>query len=438
MPPSPLLSAAELEPFRQRGVIIPRPDLVAVAKDVSPEALAPGAVLHPFCRLSGAATRVGPGAVLGEGGAVTLQDVWVGEGARVGTMGPVAAKTCAMGPGTVLGSGAVEDAVFLGKEGPQPEITCGLGFRVRKGSLYEEDASSGQQTDTKMTVLFPWVTLGSNVNWCDLLMAGGTGPGLGDFSEVGSGAVHFNYSPRGDKATGSLLGHVTGVFLRSPRLFLGGNLSLLGPAQAEFGAETGAGNRYAKKLRAGWNAPQVLPKDRSFDSSLYGNLSWVWQSQLDYLGQLAALMAWYRQVRIPLAQGRVEQETVYRRGLAVLELNRAERVHQLAGWAARVEQGLSRLEAGHPQDPRLPQHRALALGWPQAAQRLAAPMAEPPAPADLRLGLETSAGRQTPWRYTKIIQGLTTGQAKAGEAWLQSVAQQAVPEDLYRLVPALS
>ncbi|MDP7463941.1 MAG: hypothetical protein QF614_05580, partial [SAR324 cluster bacterium] len=91
------------------------------------------------------------------------------------------------GPNSVLGSGVAEDCVFLGKETLFNDFTTGSGFRIRKGSLYEEDASIAQHTDTKMTILFPWVTLGSNSNLCDLLISGGNGPELGHFTEVGSG-----------------------------------------------------------------------------------------------------------------------------------------------------------------------------------------------------------------------------------------------------------
>jgi len=131
-------------------------------------------------------------------------------------------KDTVVGPESILGSGVAEQAVLLGKETKVNDFSTGYGFRIRKGSLYEEDASSAQHTDTKMTVLFPWTTLGSNINFCDVLLAGGTGPEPGYFSEVGSGTIHFNFSIRGDKATASLFGDVSsGVFLDQQRLFIG-------------------------------------------------------------------------------------------------------------------------------------------------------------------------------------------------------------------------
>ena len=103
-----------------------------------------------------------------------------------------------------------------------------------------------------MTLLMPWVTLGSNINLCDALIAGGSGAELGAFSEVGSGSIHFNFTPSGDKATASLFGNVVeGVFLNQERLFIGGNNCLLGPMEADFGASTAAGIRIHGKLSKG-------------------------------------------------------------------------------------------------------------------------------------------------------------------------------------------
>ena len=60
-----------------------------------------------------------------------------------------------------------------------------------------------------LVAVLAFVTIGSLVNFCDLLMAGGSS--RQDHSEVGSGYIHFNFTPwgaRGDKATPSLIGDV--------------------------------------------------------------------------------------------------------------------------------------------------------------------------------------------------------------------------------------
>jgi len=77
---------------------------------------------------------------------------------------------------------------------------------VREGCLLEEEANGAHTVGLKQTILFPFVTLGSIVNFCDILMAGGTD--RRNHSEVGSSYIHFNYTPNQDKATASLIGDV--------------------------------------------------------------------------------------------------------------------------------------------------------------------------------------------------------------------------------------
>ena len=80
------------------------------------------------------------------------------------------------------------------------EKAClGYNSHVRAGTILEEAASVAHTVGLKQTILFPFVTLGSLINFCDCLMAGGTGPK--DHSEVGSSYIHFNFTPNQDKAT---------------------------------------------------------------------------------------------------------------------------------------------------------------------------------------------------------------------------------------------
>jgi UDP-N-acetylglucosamine/UDP-N-acetylgalactosamine diphosphorylase len=418
---------------------MPRPDLVVIAPEVPPEAIAPGVVLHPFTQLRGARTRLGAGAVIGEGGPAVLEDCAVGAGAQIGTMGPVTLKNVVCGPGTVLGSGAAEDAVFLGKEVSDPAISCGLAFRVRKGSLYEEDANSAQHTDTKMTILFPWVTLGSNVNWCDVLMAGGTGPAFDQFSEVGSGAVHFNFTPRGDKATATLLGNVPeGVFLRAPRLFIGGNGSLIGPAQVAFGAVTAAGGRFSGELGPGLletEAAQARPA--TFTQEIYGSVKRVYESQVRFIGQLAALDAWYGEARALIARGDPEREALYAAGREMVRLNLAERIAQLAAFAARMERSAAAIERASRADPRIAQQRALLERWPAIERRLRDQgSARPPLAEALGRGLAEACAREGRV-YTRVIISLEEPAVRAGVAWLEGIVGQVAAPDLLDQVPAL-
>ncbi len=445
-PPSAVYAADELQALQRRGVHIPAPQQVVIARDVPLEAIAAGAELRPFCRLEGAQTRVDAGAIIGVAGPATLQDSWVGAGARIGTLGAVTLRGVCAGPGTVLGCGVAEDAVFLGKDGPEPAFTTGYGFRVRSGSLYEEDASSAQHTDTKMTVLLPWVTLGSNLNFCDVLVAGGTGPGLGAFSEIGSGVIHFNFTPRGDKATGSLLGDVTrGVFLREQRLFIGGNSSLVGPLQADYGALCAAGGRYERALHAGLNVPASAGSDAhggaegagAFDLEVYGSVHRILHSQVRLIAELAALDAWYAHGRALLAAGAADRAALYARGRAMVQLNLRERIAQLSLLARRMERSAALLEQRRPGDPRIAQQRALREAWPQIEAHLGSweRHASPP-PAVLRAALEEGAAAHGP-AYTAIMRGLPEPAVAAGQAWLAGIARALLPAALLARVPAL-
>ena len=270
-------SQKDLNNLLERGVNIPDLNLVHITRDVQLENIAPGSTIYPFVRITGSKTQIHSGARIGVRGPVILENSFIGENAVIGDLGQVTLIDTVIGSKSVLGAGVAEQAVFLGKESMVNDFTTGYGFRVRKGSLYEEDASSAQHTDTKMTILFPWTTLGSDINFCDALLSGGTGPELGSFSEVGSGTIHFNYSIRGDKATAALFGDVLkGVFLDQERLFIGGNNSLLGPVKAYFGAMTAAGARIKGKLPKGLNYGHSLPKGTvDYDARIFSSVSGI-------------------------------------------------------------------------------------------------------------------------------------------------------------------
>lgn len=454
-PDIPCYSTGEVEMLVERGVLIPAPHQVSIARDVPLDAIAPGAVLHPFTRLSGAGTRVDAGAVIGAGGPATLHNAWVGGQARVGELGPVTLRNAVLGPRTVLGCGVAEDSVFLGLETDGAEFTAGYGFRVRSGTLYEEDANSAQHTDTKMTILFPWVTLGSNLNWCDVLVAGGAGPRAGEFSEIGSGAIHFNFTPRGDKATGSLLGNVVeGVFLRQPRLFIGGNTSIVGPLSGAFGAVAPAGGRYRRSLGPGLNTDQSAKSGTGasvaseasgpghstsaggFDLEIYGDLRRVYVSQVRMIGELAALDAWYALVRIPLAGSNADRAALYARGREMVALALRERIHQLGLLAARQERSIALLEKRAPGDPRIAQQRALAGQWLVIEAHLAGfGNLQSTPPSSLLEGLDAASGQGSA-QYTWIIRALAPSAVKAGTEWLKEIAAAvAAPAVLERVPP---
>jgi len=420
-----LHSQEEIRGLRERGVQIQDVNSIHVGREVQLEHISPGCTIYPFVRIIGPETQIHSGAQIGVRGSVTLENSWIGENAVVGSLGSVTLKDTVVGPKSVLGSGVAEQAVFLGKETMVNDFTTGYGFRIRKGSLYEEDSSSAQHTDTKMTVLFPWNTLGSNINFCDALIAGGTGPELGNFSEVGSGSIHFNYSIRGDKATASLFGDVyQGVFLDQERLFIGGNNTLLGPIKADFGVMTAAGARINGTLAPGLNFGHSLPKGKiDYEPRIFSGAVGIVTKQVDVLAELTALFHWYQQVRIGCISQTTEQKFVYESGLNIVELNYKERLFQLGRYVEALEGSLSIFSGSNKISKKeTAEQRQLLEKWPKIQQQLATPKAfELLIPESLTnaIARKLAEGKLD---YTVIIKGMDIEGKQKGKVWLNTIA----------------
>ncbi len=307
---------------QERGVVVVDPRQTYIAADVDLARLAPGAVLWPGTRLLGPRT-------------------WLGPGSRVGTEGPATLVDTVLDAGAAVASGFVQGAVLLAG------ASLGAAAHVRAGTLLEEEASTAHAVGLKQTILLPFVTLGSLINFCDCLMAGGTS--RRDHSEVGSGYIHFNYTPwgaQGDKATPSLIGDVThGVFLRERRVFLGGSGGLVGPAQVGYGAVTAAGQVWRGDLAAGRLALQLpRPIDRAVAPGRLDRVQPRAQKNLRYLGELFALRAFYVEVR--LARAAAERRPVVEAALANLDLCLEERRRQLARFLAERGAELPAVDPG--------------------------------------------------------------------------------------------
>jgi acetyltransferase-like isoleucine patch superfamily enzyme len=347
-----------LRQLADRGVTIVDPRQTFVAPDVVLERICGGSVLHPGTRLEGARTFVAPGA-------------------HVGAQGPATLVNAVLGPDAHVDAGYVNGAVLLDR------ARAGWGAHFRPGTLLEEEASTAHAVGLKHTILLAFVTIGSLVNFCDVLMSGGTS--RQDHSEVGSGFIHFNFTPwgaRGDKATPSLVGDVTrGVLLRSPRIFLGGAGGMVGPTHVGMGAITAAG----QVVRADVPARRlVLEPPRRIDAEVQpGRLEAPGprcDKNVAYLGQLVALQAWYRDVRlrrIPASSGEHDacwvQRTVVTAALETLELCIEERVRRLEAFLHERDESPVALRldtsafacpiALEPADPRDP---ADHLAWVRA------------------------------------------------------------------------
>jgi UDP-N-acetylglucosamine/UDP-N-acetylgalactosamine diphosphorylase len=268
-----------------------------------------GAVLYPGTRLVGARTFVGPGA-------------------KVGIEGPAVLENTIIGENTEVASGYLKEAVML------RSARVGSNAHVRVGTLLEEEASTAHAVGLKHTVLMSFVTMGSLINFCDGLISGGKS--RKEHTEVGSGFIHFNYTPRGqsgDKATPSLIGDVAhGVFLRQPRIFLGGLSGIIGPQRVGFGSFTIAGQVLRREVPPNRIVGDVQRKvDRKFYTSADAP-SRILKLNLEYIGQLTALQTWYREVRvarIPASPQYRHVRVVTQAALELLSICIDERVDRL-------------------------------------------------------------------------------------------------------------
>jgi carbonic anhydrase/acetyltransferase-like protein (isoleucine patch superfamily) len=234
-----------------------------------------GAVLYPGTRLLGARTFVGPKA-------------------KIGTEGPAVIDNTIIGENAIVASGYLNEAVML------RDSKAGSNAHIRAGTLLEEEASTAHAVGLKHTILMSFVTMGSLINFCDGLLSGGTS--RKNHTEVGSGFIHFNFTPRGqygDKATPSLVGDVVhGAFLRKPRIFLGGLSAIVGPQKVGFGSFTVAGQVLRSEVPPNRIVGDVQHKVDTEFHALRDSPNRIVNLNLEYIAHLHALKAWYLNVRL--------------------------------------------------------------------------------------------------------------------------------------------
>jgi UDP-N-acetylglucosamine/UDP-N-acetylgalactosamine diphosphorylase len=291
----------------EKGVDIPNPLTLDIGDEVDIEHISgKGVTIYPGCRIYGEKTVISAGT-------------------RIGYEGPVTIDNCQLGPKVELKGGYFNRSVFLEK------ANMGLGAQVREGCILEEEANGAHCVGMKQTILFPFVTLGSLINFCDCLMAGGTS--RKDHSEVGSSYIHFNYTPDGDKTTPSLVGDVPrGVMLNQPAIFLGGQGGMVGPLRMGFGNIVAAGSI----LRSDFPEDNKIivgktysPKTIDFIPRAYANLHRIVANNITYLANLMALEEWYIHVRRPFLEAQEFGSLIYAGLLDKLALAKKERMKRL-------------------------------------------------------------------------------------------------------------
>ncbi len=372
-----------------RGLILPAPQAVYVDVDVCLDRLAPGATLYPGTRMSGPKTVLAANS-------------------SVGSQGPTHLKNVALGRGASVASGTVEEACLL------DGASLGPNSHVRVGTLLEESSSTGHAVGLKQTILLSFATLGSQINFCDCLMAGGTS--RNDHSEVGSGFIHFNFTPfgeRGDKATASLFGDVCqGVFLNKPRIFLGGSGGVVGPARMGYGTTLAAGSVYRRDYESGLlvYGETTLAKSRAFDPLLVARVGQRTRKCLAYIGELRALYAWYRDVRLFRETDPLNQ--------LILEMALDQIESAIAERSKQIQRFLDGAHGAHDESSRdIEETRTL---W----QTLSPDFARPPEVGEEVLLRNTflegvAQGRD----HVSWVQGLDEEKVEQGRTWLRAISQ---------------
>jgi hypothetical protein len=391
-----------------RGVIIPCPFSVEVEKTVNPGRISPGVIIHTGCRIAGATTSIGPGSELGK-------------------EAPVALDECQLGHNVQLKGGFFSGATFL------DGANLGSAAHVRPGTLLEEGANGAHAVGLKQTIFLSFVTAGSLINFCDALMAGGTG--RKNHSEIGSSYIHFNFTPHQDKATPSLIGDVPhGVFLDQPPIFLGGQGGLVGPSRIAYGTVIAAGTICRQDILEQGNffvASEAATKGRVLTSLAYRGINRIVVNNLIYIGNLWALHAWYRLVRMRVMSTDVFRQACHIGALAQIEDGLKERIKRLKELKELVEKrALSlkrkRTEAGEDPPPRNQlQRQAFVSGWPEMEERLTT---GPPADlgaADLNAFLKKWEQADISSGYIEAVNALSPSARKAGVAWLQQIVDSA-------------
>jgi UDP-N-acetylglucosamine/UDP-N-acetylgalactosamine diphosphorylase len=392
--------------FIERGVIIPCPASVEIDDAMDPKQIAPGVVIHTGCKIVGTQTSIGPGC-------------------EIGAEAPAAIENCQLGKDVSLGGGFFSGATFLNG------VQIGSGAHVRSGTLLEEESKAAHTVGFKQTILFPFVTAGSLINFCDCLMAGGTGSK--DHSEIGSSYIHFNFTPRQDKATASLIGDVPrGVMLDQTAIFLGGQGGLVGPARIAYGTIIPAGSicRRDVLVENQMVAPPAIAggEPQKNNPGQYFGIRRIVVNNLIYIGNLHALKAWYRLVRKKFMSSDSYGQACWKGAIRRIDEAIAERIRRLDELAAKMPRSIEigDAESNLPKEIRLQQERFIGK-WPSMRIVLEQDTME-------KIDAVSCNAFHKEWEtveaksYLESISILTPAAKAKGTAWLQSIVDLAAAQ----------
>jgi len=397
----------------KKGVDIPNPLSIDLGDGINIDQISGNDVtIYPGCRIYGEQTVISAGS-------------------RIGYEAPVTIDNCQLGPKVALKGGYFNESVFLEK------ANMGSGAQVREGCILEEEANGAHCVGIKQTILFPFVTLGSLINFCDCLMAGGTS--RKNHSEVGSSYIHFNFTPDGDKATASLIGDVPrGVMLNQPAIFLGGQGGIVGPLRMGYGNVIAANsvlrNDFIEdnKLIVGKAHPGKIINYRP---KTYPNLRRVLENNIIYIANLMALEEWYIHVRQPFFDTQEFGRPIFDGLLDKLALARKERIKRLKVLAEKVKVS-SKDDAGTKTKPK---GRSEFFEKFSDIEELFAEAMKNSVIDRYRDGFLSASEKARSEKgtdYIAVIQGLPANVSEKGNAWLQGIVDSFC-EKTKEIVPSL-
>ena len=388
-----------------KGLKIRCPESVEIGRDIDPRRISGEDVtIHGGCRIHGPKTLIMPGVELGCEAQVTL-------------------KNCRLGPKVELKGGVFYDSCFLDR------VTIGSGAQIREACLLEEGVRLAHTVGLKHTILFPFLTLGSLINFCDCLMAGGTDEK--NHSEVGSSFVHFNCTPNQDKATASLIGDVPkGVMLNQPPIFLGGQGGIVGPVRVEYGTVVAAGTILRKNVLKGGTiilGYPALSRSITFHPGLYTNVRRIIELNSLYIANIIALRRWYLDIRYRIMDKGPMEKDLLDGAIDIIDKAIAERLKRLRDVANRMPRSIEIYQKiGSKSGKTIQTKQKFFKTWPDMERVFNDSLnleGNGPQKENFIRFIENAVKKEGK-DYIRVIKGLTRDEAGIGTGWLQGLVDE--------------
>lgn len=409
---------SEVERLIKKGVRIYNPENITIGEEVSVDRISGDrVVIHTGCKIYGSSTLIMAGS-------------------EIGYEGPATIENCQLGPHVKLKGGFFSQSTFL------EEVTLGSGAHVRTGCLLEEHVKCAHTVGLKQTILFPFVTLGSLINFCDCLMAGGTS--RKNHSEVGSSYIHFNYAPDQHKATPSLIGDVPkGVMLNQKPIFLGGQGGLVGPVRIGYGTVIAAGTIYRKDFLKGDGllfAESNLKRQQPLYPGLYPGIKRIIANNINYIASIIALRRWYIDVRSLFFGTHPMEKALYEAALEKIEMVLTERIKRLGEVAYKMPQSIElykKVMKEHALQKQQQVRREFFEQWSKITEFLTDCLSKAgdPEKRDEFLTLIQQRIDEKGKDYLRVIKGTGDYGASVCTEWLQGLIDE-INDETLRLIPS--